>query len=178
MKLVNVKFDTIDDVLYAVESVGKAIGENQKALVLKNHLTSQLNQVRKLAANQPTVRVLMMMDTTGHALVSENNFLDELLRLAGGENVVRNMGPWPMGDLELLLQLEPDLILCLAPDGPADLPSQIKKNLSKVHRIPAISNGRVYAITGHSVLLPGAHIGQTAQSMQEILQKYHPTPAH
>ena len=171
MKLANIRFDTVDDVLRAVESAGQVIGENDKASQLKNRLTAELNQVRDQSKIQTRVRVLMMMDTTGHALIGDGNFLSDLLNIAGGENVVTGMGPWPTGDLELLLQLKPDVILCLMPDMPGDLPGEVKKNLSRLQHVPAISRGHVYAITDHSVLLPGAQIGRTAQNMQEILRK-------
>ena len=172
MKLQNVKLNTVADVLYSIESIGEAIGENDKALQLKTTLGNDLNQVRNLSAGQPKIRVLMILDETAHAIVGDGNFLDNLLTMSGGENVAKGMGAWPTGDMELVLVLKPDMILSFRPNTIGDAPAAIKKNLRRLTNVPAISNGHVYAMTDRSVLMPGAHIGQTALSMQQILSAY------
>ncbi|HET6345428.1 MAG TPA: ABC transporter substrate-binding protein, partial [Myxococcota bacterium] len=83
-------------------------------------------------------------------------FIDELLRLAGGENVLRRGGPYPVLDLEAVVNLSPEVILDLAavhePAGAAFWEG--------ARFVPAVARGRVVRLDDAALLRPGPRLPQ------------------
>ena len=116
IELVNIKIERIDDIFAAIELLGKTLGQPAKSQAAAAALRARLDAVKKRVANLPRVCALVVLDESGQSVAGPDTFLDDLLTIAGGENVLAgNRNRYPRIDREMLVSLAPDVIIQLQP---------------------------------------------------------------
>jgi iron complex transport system substrate-binding protein len=124
---------------------------------------------------RPPVRTLIARTHTGVDVVGGGNFMDDLLRLAGGQNVIQSGdNSYPTIDREMLVSLNPDVILQIVPGA---APQEIEQAMAfwpTVGQVSAVRNGRVHVLTDSYLLLPGYSVGRIAELLAD---KLHPQNA-
>jgi iron complex transport system substrate-binding protein len=96
--------------------------------------------------------------------------VDDLIRLAGGRNVVREGGAWPQYSAEQLALADPDWLLLALPDG-----ADREKTLQQVRGAPgwsdlrAVQEGRICWIDSGILLRPGPRILSALESLASCL---------
>jgi ABC-type Fe3+-hydroxamate transport system substrate-binding protein len=112
MQLINVRTETIADIVKQARRLGGLLGERAKADAAVDDFQNHLQAIRRRTARLPTVRTLLVRDPATLAVVGTHNFLDDALKIAGGENVIKARG-WPNIDREMLQALKPRVIIAL-----------------------------------------------------------------
>jgi len=170
IRLANIRINRLDDVLRVVGQLGEACGRENDARKLAARLTGQFESVKAQVAGSPPVRTLMVLDADGTSIVGANTFLDDLLTMAGGQNVARSLSsPYPSIDREQLLELSPDAVLVLLPGATENVLKQSRQFWSRMGTVPAAKSGRVHMVTDWFVLLPGAQTGEVARKFAALL---------
>src|SRR5207237_594000 len=101
--------------------------------------------------------------------------LDDLLEVAGGRNVAEEFHhPYPSIDREMLLSLNPDVILQLLPGASAPALARAKAFWDSMPTLAAVRQRRVVVLTEPYVLQPGCHVGAVAEKFAKAL---HPSAA-
>jgi iron complex transport system substrate-binding protein len=174
--IVNVRINTIDDVFHTIEQLGDAAGERAGADEAAKRLRARLDDVKKRAAASP-VRTLLVRDPDCLAAVGGGNFLDELLTIAGGKNVLATgNNSYPTIDREQLAALDPEVIIQLLPGASAQVIQQSKDAQKNLPQVKAIKNGRVYLLSEPYLLMPGYHIADIAERFAEKLHPNRSSP--
>ena len=93
-----------------------------------------------------------------------NNFLNDLLNEAGGENVITTDG-YPTLDREALAALRPRVILHLLPGADAAAREKAAKFWIAFQDMPAVKEHRVYLFTEPYVMIPGLSRGRDGYSV-------------
>ena len=169
IQLLNVRLNTIADLLAAIPEIGRAIGEPTRAEDLAKQLSDRLTALQKKSAGQPKIKTLLTLDESGETLVGENTFLDDMLTAAGGKNAASGRGPWPKANSEILVDLKPDAVILLKPGAQPDTLDKTKQSWTRLPDIPAAKHGRIYLIPDKNVLLPGSHVADLAEKIYECL---------
>ena len=171
IQLLNVRLNTVADILQAIPQIGRAIGEPAKAEMLAKRLSDRLDAIRKKSARLPPVKTLLTLNETGETLVGIGTFLDDLLTTAGGQNAAATLGAaWPKADSEILMELKPDAVILLKPNASPEALTAAQSAWNRLPNIPAAKNRRIFLIHDPSVLLPGSHIADIAE---ELFQDLH-----
>lgn len=173
MQLVNVKLERLQDIFRELTALGEVLGEQHKAATAAEQLQSGLDRVRQRISGRPPVRAIIVLDKNGSAVAGRETFLDDVLQLAGGVNVVHTTG-YPSIDRELLLSLQPEVILQLLPDASPQVVQQARRNWEDLQQIPAVADDRIYILTDWWVLQSGMHVGELAERFAEALHPAHP----
>lgn len=166
VKLVNVKNNRLDDLYATIRQLGDAINEPSKAKDAESKLKAQLDSVRARVAGKPPVSTLITRAEPSSALacVGGGNYLDEILQIAGGKNVLEGGdNSYPTIDRERLLQLDPKAVLALLPGSSPQVVEQTRAFWTGVPEISAVRDGRVYVLTEPELLLPGLSVGKVAE---------------
>lgn len=171
--LINVRTERLEDVFTELRRVGKAIKEEEKAAAAEARLRAQLDAVRKSVAGKPRPRILLLRDRDRESAVGADNFLNDLVELAGGENVITKTG-WPVIDTERLVASRPDVILHLLPAAPSHVVSEANRSWDLMRKHDAVARARVQVLTQWYLLQPGMHIGDLAE---EFARLFHAGPA-
>jgi iron complex transport system substrate-binding protein len=154
----------VTDALEAVRMVGAALGEPAAGERLARSLSDGVERVRRRAAELPRVRVLFVAGHEPLVLAGPGSFADELLRIAGGDNVAAGDRPWPVYPLEKAVAADPALVV----DGAVAEPAEGMRRLAA---IPAVRAGRVARLESDDILRPGPRM---VRALGELFRVLHP----
>jgi len=162
----------IADILDAIRDIGSACGAEQESKELIKELNGRVAKLQRAGHTRPRVLITFggsADDDIGqiHAFGTEC-IHNELLEMAGGQNVLKGKLPFSVLSKEAVLRLNPEIILVLAPglETTAEASSQWR-TLSSVE---AVKNNRVYLLTGGYTCIPGPRFIQTLEDFSRIIR--------
>jgi iron complex transport system substrate-binding protein len=159
----------VSEILSSIKSIARLLGSPEAGAKLAHDITLKFDQVRKRVAPAPRRSVLMAVGLRPLVAVGGKNFIDELISLAGGENIAGNAAqPW--------LNLPDEYVVAKAPQviieaGMGSERGFSGKNWEDLKSIPAVRERRVYAYPSDKILRPGPRIGE---GLEEIARLVHP----
>jgi iron complex transport system substrate-binding protein len=148
-----VRPDRIADVQSLLTDLGAITGRQQRAWELREEMDSTLDEVRARVGDRKRVKVAYILGGNPPWVAGPGTFIDELLGIAGGENVFSDLEALygPVSPEEFLVR---DVDLFLAPEGGDVL-------------LP--STGVPLVRVSPEVELPGPDLARTAWQLAEIL---------
>ncbi len=167
VRLANVRIERLGDVFAQARAVGQLLNESDKAGELCLRLETQLDSVRRRCAGKPKVPALMVREPSLLGVVGRDNFLNDLLELAGGENVILTPG-WPEIDKEMLVSVRPKIIIHLMPEADAAMVSRARLAWDRI-ALPEQVRKNVHILTEWHLLQGGVHVGATAEALARLL---------
>lgn len=174
---IEVPHGTLDDVFKGIQIISKAAGVPERAVGLIDQIKSSLEAIQTKAKSLPSPRVLVILDRRQGTLtdliaVGPDNYVNQLLEIAGGINVLAKSGlpQYPRISLETVLGENPDVILDLSGTQETEAGRQISRagtlSLWRQYKdLSAVRNGRVYAGTSDALVVPGPRTSQAAQRL-------------
>jgi len=131
---------TLGDLWASIRDISTALGNEGEGAALVGDLQHRLDDVRARVAGRPRPRVLAIVGHRPLMAVGPGTLQNELIAIAGGENVMADAGgPWPTLDLELVVARAPDVIVDASMGGEAGM-HDLFDDLTTV---PAVRAGRV-----------------------------------
>ncbi len=110
---------------------------------------------RRLTASLPRVRVLCTVMSQPLVVAGRKTLLDDLINLAGGENVVpEGLNRYPTWGIESVLAADPDVILVSPHPGQVD-PSAYYRGWPE---LKAVRTGRLVTIDADWIQRPGPRL--------------------
>jgi iron complex transport system substrate-binding protein len=168
------------DSLAAVDAMiletGERTGHAADARQVTARVDARLAEVEHAVAGDPSPRVLMVVDLNPVVATGPKDFLDELLRRAGGTNVLSVGVSWQTLDFEEITGLDPDVILD-ASSMSGGGPTRITPAAHGWADVRAVREGRVVAITDVRVLRPGPRIAEGLAILAHALHPRAPVPS-
>jgi iron complex transport system substrate-binding protein len=163
----------------AITRVGDAAGVPQAAAQLNARMQADLEAIRKEAAKRRRTRVAFIVGRTpgsleGLVAVGRASFLNELIELAGGENVFReSASPYPKVPLEEILGRNPDVIVDMGDMADtAKITEQHRREVPRLwQRYPALKavrDGRVFAVASDIFVVPGPRVVEAAREFARM----------
>jgi len=142
-----------------ITDLGKRVNHVDDAARVVQEIEAKQNALKAKLSGKPRVRVLFAFDIAPVIAAGPGSFTDEVLREAGGENVVTKGGAYPTIGLEHLLTLDPDVLL----DGATDMQAtkSMKERVTDTpgwKELRAVKEGRIRPV-GSDALRPGPRIG-------------------
>jgi iron complex transport system substrate-binding protein len=163
------KYRRVADVLRGINDLGRLLGRPAQAKQLTDSLQAQLAQLGPVsAAARPTVLALASADPI--YVYGQNTLFTDEIRLAGGQNAVRDTFPQPFPALtrEYILKMNPQVVL----GGRfGKLDSTFFKNNPELRRTRAYQARRVYATTPNLLQRPSPRIVEAVRELQALLRK-------
>ena len=160
-------FDAIDAMILGLaERAGRA--EAGKAAVAAIH--ARTTEIERAVANLPRTRVLVVFGLEPLSVAGPSSFPDEMIRRAGGVNVVRGGGAYPTIGVEHVLALDPDVIVNAAMMEER-ASERLRKDAPGWAHVRAVQSDRIATLTDESVLRPGPRI---ADGLLLLARALHP----
>ena len=168
------------DVSTTIRTLGERTGHAAQAGEVVNGIQQGLADIRKRVADRPRPRVLLVFGREPGALrgiyaSGGTGFLDDMLRVAGGDNVFADIQREAVeASTELILSRRPDVILEIRtsdnPVTPATLASEVAV-WRALASVPAVRNDRVQFVTDDRIVVPGPRV---VDGTRAIAQALHP----
>lgn len=171
IKLINIKNNSLEDLFTTLDRLGDALSERAKSDAASAALKKQLDTVRARVAGRSSVRTLITRSESSRlACVGGGNYLDDVLAIAGGANVLQGGdNSYPEIDRERLLTLNPDVVIVLLPGAPPQVVKQAEDFWRSVPQVEAVKTHRVNILTDSYVLLGSLSLGKVAEQFADIL---------
>lgn len=133
-------------------------------------LHAQTEAVEKAVASLPKRKVLLVFGLEPVVVAGPGGFPDEMVRHAGGVNVVADGPAYPTIGIERVLALDPDVVLN-ASMAETRGTERIQRDSPGWRDLRAVKEGHVVPVTDEAVLRPGPRLGD---GLRTIARAVHP----
>ncbi len=165
--------NSIDDVRRSIVIVGMATGNMDRAIEVVGDLSRTLALVKTVADGvDDQVKVALIVWLNPIFVSGNDTFQNDIIEFAGGINAFGNMSGWPIISAEDLAAAKPDVIILSNINVTDFLDALVNQLGDAVLEIPAVTNKRIYTITGdYADMLsrPSPRITQIIPLIQYIL---------
>jgi iron complex transport system substrate-binding protein len=176
IRVYNDPTETLADIERAVQEIGDLLGLPARAAAVVSTMRADLAAVRRAVEGRSRPRVLFTSRNPDQLAdiysVGKGSYLDELITLAGGENIFGDQDiAYPLVSLEEILARQPDVIiesLFGQPDEPG-LHETVVAQWRAVGPIPAAASGRIHIVTADYVTVPSPRVVRMAADLVAIL---------
>jgi ABC-type Fe3+-hydroxamate transport system substrate-binding protein len=176
IELVNVPITRLKDIFTAMTALGGAIGKPDAAARAVAQLRSKLDGVAKNSAGRK-VRALIVIDDAGRGVAGRDNYLNDVLEIAGGENVIRpGTSPYPSIDPEALSAVDPEVIFQLLPEASPLVLTRARELWKSMPNLQAVRNARVHILSDPLFMQPSQHVAELAQEFSGALAEARSAP--
>ena len=146
-----VDLTSIDSMLAEIEDIGSRYNRTDEAATLVKELEDKIASVQSIADSEEKPSVLILLGVPGSYLVAtENSYAGDLVRLAGGVNVMQGQqAEYLASNTEYLYESNPDIIIRLAHGMPEQVIEMFNEEFAKNDiwkHFNAVKNGRVYEL--------------------------------
>ncbi len=171
---------SLDDTLATMRQIGDKLGIAASASAVEAGLRARLDALRKQSAGRSPKRILFIVGRTpgrleGMIAVGKGSFLNELMVVAGGRNVLADSPvTYPRISLEAVLRLNPDVIVDMGDmaetTGVTEAHKQSVVGLwAQNQSIEAVKQKRVVAVAADIFVVPGPRLVEAAQAFHEMM---------
>jgi iron complex transport system substrate-binding protein len=174
------RFDRLFQLRQAIQQIGDAAGCRKEAEKLIFDIEDKILLLQAEVKHTKEPTVLWVVQAEPLRAAGQNTFINDLLKIAGGRNAVREtFQQYPQIDEEGLLALQPDVIIQSAM-GKSSLEEQQKdaiKYWSKLSALTAVKTGNIYVVDSDLVLRLGPRLPQGIEAIARTLhpEKFQPS---
>lgn len=141
-----------------VTRLARRIGRPSAGTELLARIDGELAAVRRSAGDGPRPKVVVLLSRTPMVVAGPGSFLDELIDVAGGQNVVANTNHFPVVGVEMIAGWNPDVLV--------DFTGQ---DAGLEALLPGLRARRV-ALGPDGMLRPGPRAGEAARRLAAALR--------
>ena len=172
LRVVSLHAESIEELYSAILSIGQAAGCSDKAEPLATKIKSDIDQIRAKSSSARKVKVLWAVQTEPMRVVGVKTFVNEIIDLAGGQNVIEPTGDqYPSVGTETILTSGAEVIIQSAM-GTEDITKQqeaAEKFWNRFANLPAVKNKKVYVIEADTVLRLGPRLPDGIMAVAKLL---------
>jgi len=161
----------IADIEAMIEELGAKLDARDRGKAIADGVRDELTAIHTRVGGAAPVRVVFLFDWKPLVAAGPKSFPDEVLTLAGGENVVTSGGQYPRLGPEGLLALDPEVVVDGSAGAYAEPPDVLLRQTPGLEALRAAKSGRLYRLASTAALRPGPRI---AQGVAEIAAFLHP----
>ncbi|WDQ35025.1 ABC transporter substrate-binding protein [Paenibacillus marchantiae] len=164
---------SVDDVMNNIETFGKITDHQEKAQEITTQMKQDVADVTEaVKAVKPEEKKKVYVEFSPGWTVGKGEFMDELITLAGGNNVASDLTGWNQINEENIIASNPDVIL-YANDVVEDNKTldQIIKARSGWDQITAVKNDAVIGLDANLLSRPGPRV---TQGLKEVAKAIYP----
>ncbi len=167
------KTESFAEINAMILGLGERTGHVAEAKAKVVALDAQIAAIENAVASRPKPRVLLVFGLAPVSTAGPGSFADEMIRRAGGTNVVTDGEGYPTLGMEHILILDPDVVVN-ASMGESLGSARITKTTPGWAKLRAVIHDRVAPVTDESVLRPGPRIGD---GLTALARAIHPEVA-
>jgi iron complex transport system substrate-binding protein len=151
---------SFEEIEIMLRALGDRLSVFDAAKSLVERLDSERASVQKRLATRAKPRVLMVFGLRPIVAAGPGGFPDEMLRLAGAENVVKSERTrFPALGIERVIALAPDVVID-ATGGAMREGLSVSADLPGWNEVRAVKEGHIVKLDDDRILRPGPRVGE------------------
>lgn len=169
LRVIVISVSSLKDTFESIHFLAGIVGREEAGEKLGSQLQGQIDRIKARIAGAKRRRVLMLVGQRPMVAVGKGTFIDELLTLAGGENIAgAALQLWPHLPMDYVVAKAPQVIIEGGMGSERGAPG---KNWADLGSIPAVRDDRIYSYASDKILRPGPRVGE---ALEEIARLIHP----
>jgi iron complex transport system substrate-binding protein len=163
-----------------MQQVGAATGTEHQAAQLSDSIHDGLAKVRTRVSSLPRARMMFVIGRSpnrldGLVVAGRASYLNEVIEIAGGENVFRDaLAGYPGVSLEEVMARNPEVIVDMGDmSDTAGVTEEHKRNVialwNRVPNLAAVKQHHVFAVASDMFVVPGPRVIDAAKAFAEML---------
>jgi iron complex transport system substrate-binding protein len=158
--------ESIEDTYRILKQIGELLDISAQSDSLAHAIRTGLDSVRSSVVNQAPVKVAYVVGVDPPMIAAAGTFIDELITIAGGQNIFTDLNLWPQVNLEDLLQRDPDVVI-LADTNTED-PLRSLLRLAGWRELRAVKDKRVFRVSPYFFNRSGPTMPRAAAELAEF----------
>ncbi len=182
LRVLELSDETVPGIAESIRRIGDAAGVPDRAKKLNESMRAELDSIAQRTRSLPRRKMMFIVSRAPGRLealmaVGNASFLNELIQIAGGENVFGSTSSsYPKVGLEEVLARNPDVIVDMGDMAETtSVSEQHKKEVvdlwKKRPSLKAARNNRVYAVASDVFVVPGP---RAVEAAREFVKMLHP----
>lgn len=170
--------DRVQNILENYNQMGQLLGHEVQAKAARQSLIKRLDKIKQKAKGQKPLSVLFVIGRTPGTIeqvyaVGGKNFINELIQMAGGTNVMADaMTDYPMVSKEELIHRDPDLIVDSILSHDLKGSELDKRNAwAQMPTLKAVKQNHVYYFSNQDFLIPGPSMVKLGEFLCDTFEK-------
>ena len=160
-----------DDILKSILYIGQVVNRDKEAKQITEEMRKRSQRVIELTKGLPRPKVFIQIADAPIVTVGKGSFADDLIRLAGGENIAgKEKEVYPRFGMEEILKRSPEVIVISSMNPKGDY-QKILQEWNRWKTIPAVKNGRIHLIDSDLIDRPSPRI---IDGLEELARVLHP----
>jgi iron complex transport system substrate-binding protein len=160
-----------NDILKNIAHIGQVVNREEEARVIIEEMRKRSQRIVELTNGLPRPKVFIQIGDAPVVTVGKGSFADDLIRLAGGENIAgKEKEVYPRFGMEEILKRSPEVIVISSMNPRGDY-QKILQEWNRWKTIPAIKNGRIHLIDSDLIDRPSPRI---IDGLEELARVLHP----
>jgi len=160
-----------DDILKSIAHIGQVVNREKEARSIVEGMRKRSQRVIELTKGFPRPKVFIQIGDAPVVTVGKGSFADDLIRLAGGENIAKKEKEvYPRFGMEEILKRSPEVIVISSMNPKGDY-QKILQEWTRWKTIPAVKNGRIHLIDSDLLDRPSPRI---IDGLEELAKVLHP----
>lgn len=166
IKYIEASFQDLKSIYQSIEDIGNATGKEKEAKNLIGNIKSKLESYQERLKNVKPKSTLLILGDSRDPLrdlyaVGKRTFLDELLTLSGGENVLdKTLSQYPKVSREYIISRSPEVVIIAGPNSEV-AGKEFSSNLNAwrvLGSVRAVQNKNIHIISEDYILIPGPRL--------------------
>jgi iron complex transport system substrate-binding protein len=182
LRLLEVTFDSVADILTSIDQIGRAAGVTPRAQALRKSVEQQLATLHARVARTRPTSVLFLVGRTPGTLdamiaVGPRTYIDEAIGIAGGQNIFGSAAmSYAKISPEEILARNPQVIIDAShgADSPDMSDAERRAQIALWQRystVAAVKSGRIFPEASEVFLVPGPRV---VNLVGELVRLLHP----
>lgn len=169
MKVYVIDPTTYDGTIASIANVGKLVGVEDGAVAVTDEMTAAKEEVQAQVSGLTPATTFLEIYSEPLMTAGADTFIDDMITLAGGENIGASAGSgFPNFSAEVLVQEDPEVYI--ADSGSMSDPGDIEKRAGFA-ALTAVKDGKVYVIEDNLIARPGPRL---AEGLRQLAGMIHP----
>ncbi len=177
VKVLVIEPESIEEMLLSIGFIAKACGISDKGEGLISLLEERINSIKDTIATNPFVKRPKIFTGSGFETIwspGAGTIFDELITLAGGENITGEQEGWVPISPELVIEKQPDIIII--PTGVMN-PEEISKMKNDIikrpgwSQLPAVKNNHIFTVNEDLLYREGPRLVEGLELLYEIFNE-------
>lgn len=181
LQTLDLQHNDLAGIYRSIAELSQRTGVPERGAALVQQIQDDLESIRRSAQKLPRRSTLFIVGRTPGAIqgvvaVGAGPFLNELITIAGGDNLLREAGQhYPQISRETILVRRPEVVLDMGDMAATDgVTVEHKRSVEALWRrefpeIPAVTARRVYAVADDRYVVPGPRVAEAARLLFDLI---------
>lgn len=160
----------VESIYDSIAMIGKFVGQETKAEELINNIKKDIEEIeiKVIGKEKPKVFYLVWKEplfTTG-----QGTYINEIIQIAGGQNVAAETEGWAQYSFEELLKQNPDILIAAYHSTDEGMRKEDIMKDELFSKLPCVRDGKIHVMTDDNIVSrPGPRVVEAIREMAEAL---------